>query len=437
MAPPTALSIAGSDSGGGAGIQADLKAFAATGVHGATAITSVTSQHTRSVERVDPLPIEGIRAQIDAVFSDFDVHAVKTGMLHAPEVVDAVAQALTGKDVPVVVDPVMVATSGDALMEGDLESALGNLAEASTLITPNATELSRLTGRPASTLDDAREAARALLDDGWEAVLAKGGHFEASDTVTDLLIARDQERKLSYPRFEGVFHGAGCTYSSLTAGLLARGHGLEASVREARARMQRAIHGAYEPGGGPAVLDALEHQEPGAGEGSALSVAAWEIAAFLPRRLVPEVGVNMALAPEDAAGVEDVFALSRRLTRSGSGVTPPGPVVRGASSHVAKVVLAARHVRPEIACAVNMAYGEEVVGAAERSGLTVSRFEREEEPPEAGSTMEWGTARALKQDASADVVVDDGGVGKEAMVRILGEDTASLVEKVAGVVGEL
>ncbi len=436
MRPPTVLSIAGSDSGGGAGIQADLKAFAATGVHGATAITSVTSQHTQGVERVDPLPADAVTAQIHAVFEDLDVQAVKTGMLHSAEIVEAVALALEGEQVPVVVDPVMVATSGDALMEGSLAEALARLAEVTTLATPNVLELEQLTGQTVGTLDEAREAAGDLLERGWKAVLAKGGHLGTEDAV-DILVTDEHTRELAYPRLEGSFHGAGCTYSSLIAGLLARGHELEGAVREARARMQRALEASYGPGAGPGVLDALGAHQPGPGEGAALSQAAWRAVAVLEERLVPEVGINMAQAPEDATGVGDVLSLSRRVTRSGRGFTVPGPVVRGASSHVARVVLAAREVDPGMSCAMNVAFGEDVLRAAEGAGLSWVRFDREDEPEGVSSTMSWGTVQALKRDPGADLVVDGGGVGKEAMVRILAEDPGALVEKLEALCGAL
>jgi len=422
MTPPTALAVAGSDSGGGAGIQADLKAFAATGVHGATAITSVTSQHTRGVERVDGLPVEGVRAQVGAVVSDLDVRAVKTGMLHTPHVVEAVADALSGLDAPVVVDPVMVATSGDELAEGRLEEALAELAEVTTLVTPNATELELLTGHAVEDLEDARAAAATMLEQGWANVLAKGGHVGEDGQAVDVLARGPEgETEHAYPRLEGPFHGAGCTYSSLIAGLLARGYPLDRAVAQARARMQRALEHAHEPGAGPAVPDALEACTPGPAAGAALGEAAWRIATRLPPTWAPEVGTNLAHAPEDATEPADVLALARRIRATADGTTPPGSVVEGGSRHVARVVLAAREVRPEVACAANLAHREPVLDAVEDAGLTTARFDRTREPEEADSTMAWGTTRALKRTPEADVVLDDGAPGKEAMVRVLAE----------------
>ncbi len=437
MLPPTTLTIAGSDSGGGAGIQADLKALAAVGVHGASAITCVTSQNTTGLSRVDPLPVEAIVEQIDQVLSDLRVTAVKTGMLHTPEVVEAVADQLSETGLPLVVDPVMVATSGDALATGELPAALAKLARITTLVTPNIDEAEQLTGTSIRTLDDARRAGEQLRGEGWQAVLVKGGHLDASEAI-DVLVTADGTTELAYPRVPGELHGAGCTYASLIAGLLARGHPLELAVHEARARMHRAIQRAYAPGQGPQVLDALEAHEPGPAQGARLSAAAWRIAAILPRRLVPEVGINMAHTPAPTNEPSEVLSLSRRITRSGHRASPPGPVVQGASSHVAKVLLAAAHHDPRVTAAMNLAWHPDHLDAAKRAGLAMASFSRDEQPPKADSTMEWGTTAALKQaEGPIDLVVDDGGMGKEAMIRVLATDPASLHAKVEQLAREL
>lgn len=434
----TAIAIAGSDSGGGAGIQADLKAMATVGVHGASAITSVTSQNTRGVERVDALPVEGVIAQIDAVLADLDVQAVKTGMLHTPTVVEAVAERLSEEQLPVVVDPVMVATSGDALSEGDLPRALDELATQTSLLTPNIQECQMLLDREVQSLEQAHEAGHQLRQAGWRNVLVKGGHLDTPEAV-DVLVTEDGEAiELAYPRLEGSLHGAGCTYASLIAGLMARGHELEPAVHEARARLHHAIQRAYEPGEGPAVLDALEQREPGSWEGQALSQAAWQIAAGLQDELVPEVGINMAHAGEHAQQPEDVLGLSRRITRTPRGSSPPGSVTRGASRHVARVLLAARHVQPDIQAAMNIARSEPILEAARAAGLEMASFDRTEEPAEVDSTMEWGTSRALKRaEGDVDLVTDAGAVGKEAMIRVLADSPGDLVAKVQAIQNEL
>jgi hydroxymethylpyrimidine/phosphomethylpyrimidine kinase len=288
-----------------------------------------------------------------------------------------------------------------------------------------------------NTLADAREAGHALREEGWANVLVKGGHL-ATEQAVDLLVRADGVIELAYPRVDGALHGAGCTYSSLIAGLMARGHDLVPAVREARARMHRAIQRSYEPGEGPAVLDALEHHRPGPAEGQRLSEAAWRIAASLEDRLVPEVGINMAHAPRGAQTPEAVLGLSRRITRAEQGPTAPGPVVEGGSSHVARALSAARHVDPEIEAAANLARSEPILASAEDAGFSVASFDRRAEPEQAHSTMSWGTTEAFKEaGGDVDVVTDAGAVGKEPMVRLFAEDPEGLVAKVEAIQAEL
>lgn len=238
-----ALSIAGSDSGGGAGIQADLRTFSALGVWGTTAITAVTSQNTVGVRRVDALPPQAVRAQIDAVMGDFTVSAVKIGMLGTRAVVEAVAAALDHhRPRHVVVDPVMVAGSGDPLLDTDAIGAVRELlVPRSTVLTPNVPEAGLLLGR--TLRDDHAElqaAAQALHELGAKNVLLKGGH--RSGDADDLFVGEGGELVLTAERIPGRFtHGTGCTLSSAIAALLARGRAPEQACREAKEYVTRAI----------------------------------------------------------------------------------------------------------------------------------------------------------------------------------------------------
>jgi hydroxymethylpyrimidine/phosphomethylpyrimidine kinase len=217
---PIALTVAGSDSGGGAGIQADLKAFSALGVYGASVVTAVTAQNTRAVTAVHAIPTEVIAAQLDAVFDDLKVAAVKVGMLGDPRVIATVAQGLKGFGVPVVLDPVMVAKSGDALLPDSAVIALRrDLLPLADLLTPNLPEAARLLEAPAARSVEEMEAqGRRLLALGPRAVLMKGGHAEGASCI-DLLLRRDHEAlRLEAPRRSTRnTHGTGCTLSSAMA----------------------------------------------------------------------------------------------------------------------------------------------------------------------------------------------------------------------------
>ncbi|MDF1804300.1 bifunctional hydroxymethylpyrimidine kinase/phosphomethylpyrimidine kinase [Thalassovita sp.] len=242
----TALTIAGSDSGGGAGIQADLKSFSALGVYGCSVITAVTAQNTTSVTAVHPIPVKIVTAQIEAVLSDIDVHAIKIGMLGSPELVAAVAQALFEFDGPIVLDPVMVAKSGAALLpDASVQALQDHLIPRAQILTPNIPEAARLLNtHPAQTDTELWEQGQQLLKMGPQAVLMKGGHG-AGDICTDWLISAQDTLPLRAPRIDTInTHGTGCSMSSAIAAGLARGLNLPQAVDQAHGWLHSAIRAA-------------------------------------------------------------------------------------------------------------------------------------------------------------------------------------------------
>lgn len=254
-----ALTIAGSDSGGGAGVQADLKAFTRFGVFGTSALTLVTAQNTLGVERVHLLPPELVYAQIKSVAEDFPLHAAKTGALGDAAIVAAVAEAVARfRIAPLVVDPVMVAKSGDPLLAPEAVQTLKErLFPLAALITPNRLEAEALLGASIRTPKEAEEAARALLELGPQAVLLKGGHMEGEEAV-DLLATPEGVRAFRAPRVRTRnTHGTGCTLSAAIAALLALGKPLEAAVGEAKAYLTRALQTAPPLGRGHGPLNHL------------------------------------------------------------------------------------------------------------------------------------------------------------------------------------
>ena len=242
------LTIAGSDSGGGAGIQADLKTFAALGCFGMTAITALTAQNTKGVQGIHGIPAEFLKAQIQSVMDDIGVDAIKIGMLHAPEIVDVVAWAIDHYKLKnVVLDPVMVATSGDRLIASETVQVLvRELFPRATLITPNLDEAVLLLGRDISDASVLESAGRDLLAMGARAVLLKGGHLPGDDLMDLLVQPNTPSERLSSHRIQsGNVHGTGCTLSSAIAAYLALGMGLSEAVHCARQFIVQAIaHGA-------------------------------------------------------------------------------------------------------------------------------------------------------------------------------------------------
>ncbi|WP_405464092.1 bifunctional hydroxymethylpyrimidine kinase/phosphomethylpyrimidine kinase [Streptomyces jietaisiensis] len=254
-APPRVLTVAGSDSGGGAGIQADLKTMLALGVHGMSVLTAVTAQNSVGVQGTWPLPVEAVRAQYRSVVDDIGVQAVKTGMLASAELVRTVADLLAGTGAPVVVDPVGVSKHGDALLaESALDSLRTRLLPVATVATPNLDEVAQLTGLRVESEEQLRPAAEAVLEFGPRWVLIKGGHL-AGDAV-DLLTDGTEEHWLRAPRHDNRHtHGTGCTLASALAARLALGDAVPEAARAAKTYVTGAIEAGFPLGAGIGPVD--------------------------------------------------------------------------------------------------------------------------------------------------------------------------------------
>ncbi|MFB6173198.1 MAG: bifunctional hydroxymethylpyrimidine kinase/phosphomethylpyrimidine kinase [Halobacteriales archaeon] len=432
---PVALTIAGSDSGGGAGIQADLKTMEAAGAFGTSAVTSVTAQNTLGVESTHVLPVAEVEAQVEAVVSDFDVRAAKTGMLATAPVVEAVTGAVAALDAPTVVDPVMVAASGDRLLDPEAEDAYEALIAEAALVTPNADEATVLTGVGITGREAQVEAGEALVGMGADAALVKGGHVPG-DTVRDVLVTADGVETLSHSRIDtDATHGSGCALSSAVAARLAHGTDLASAVRGGVAFMERAVRYHLDVGEGPGAV----HHLVGLRERGARGPTAGRVAAVVDRfvdadvrALVPEVGMNVVGATPYAEAPGETAAVEGRITRTLSGVRPNRGVRFGASSHVARFLLAAREHDPALRYAVNCRFDEAVEAALATLEGPAVEIDRAEEPaPEQeGTTMGWAARRAFgAADGTPAAVFDRGDVGKEAMTRLLAPDHDTIAER--------
>ncbi|MCS3651252.1 bifunctional hydroxymethylpyrimidine kinase/phosphomethylpyrimidine kinase [Salinibacter ruber] len=274
---PVALTIAGSDSGGGAGIQADLKAMEANGVFGASALAAVTAQNTEEVSRAHDLPPSLVAAQIDAVVGDMDVQAAKTGMLSAPPIIETVADRVATHDLrPFVVDPVMISKTGFKLLQDEaIDTLVNDLLPLATLVTPNVHEAEHLTDVEIDTPDDLRAAGAALLEYGPDAVLVKGGHLSGADDAVDVLVDGETGRRFQAPRIDTEHtHGTGCTYASAIAAHLAKGHDLGAAVDRAKRYVTGAIRHALPLGHGRGPTNHFFHLDPEAALADADTAAA-------------------------------------------------------------------------------------------------------------------------------------------------------------------
>ena len=429
MIAKVALTIAGSDSSGGAGIQTDVKAMASLEVHPCTVVTCVTSQNTQDVSSVFPLPTEEIEKQLDSILSDIEVSAAKTGMLYSAEIVDTVVGILKAFDFPIVVDPVMVATTQKSLEEGDLSQALiARLMPLCELVTPNIMEAEALAGVTIENMGDMEVACEKIHGLGAKNVLIKGGHME--EEPVDLLLSNGEFEKFSAQRHKEDVHGSGCAFSAFITANLALGLGLSESIQESKKMITAGFFDSYRIGKGVPVVQS-HYTEDRYLVWKELDTALEDLKELLIPDLVPEVGINVGYALPFATDSNDVAALKGRIIRVGNSIDTPAHIDYGTSTHVSRIVLTAMRFDHRSRAVMNLRFSDELVETMRNKGLEVAEFDRKDEP-EGVSTMEWGTERAiLDLGRVPDAIFDRGSVGKEPMLRLLGSSPSGIVTKLS------
>ena len=435
----TVLIIAGSDPGAGAGLQQDLKVTTLLGTYGLTVVTALTVQNSLGVQAVHPVAPEVVDAQLQAVFSDFPVAAVKVGMLADPEIVRTVARRLIEYRPPyLVVDPVLAASSGGALLEPAGVAVLKEeIFPLTYLLTPNAPEAALLAGMEVNTPGELEEAARRLQKTGTQWVLAKGGHLpgEPVDVLTDGINAYH----LRGPRLNAPHgHGSGCALAAGVAAHLVRGLTLPEAVQEARTLVAQALRWGLALGRGRGPVNPYA---PFAREMSRYRVleSLLEAAARLQqediRGLIPETMSNLAYAAPYAEGPQDVAAFPARFVKSPQGLLIPAPPVFGTSRRLAAVILAVLENNPRLRAAMNI---KVVAGLEEIAPLLAFKMLALGGPGESlkGDSGEWegliaNVAAALKPgEPPPDLLHDPGDWGREPRLYILGTDPQTVAEKV-------
>jgi hydroxymethylpyrimidine/phosphomethylpyrimidine kinase len=436
---PVVLTIAGSDSGGGAGIQADLKTMTVHGCFGVSAITALTAQNTMGVHGIFPVPIDFIHQQLTAIFGDFPVIAAKTGMLHSSKVIETVQESLQSHpSVKLVVDPVMVAKSGDILLEKDAIGALKKLLiPLASVVTPNIPEAEVLWGNPIQTQSDKEAACRAIHAMGTGAVLIKGGH-EEGETSADLFYDGNDFHTFSTPRYTTEnTHGTGCTYSAAIASNLAGGNTPVNAVARAKAFIDNAIRFSLALGNGHGPTDHFAVIQREMARNKVLLDLQKAVDFFCTHqagKLIPEVQTNIAYGLPFAANHDEVAAIPGRIVNLNGVPHVSGCPAFGASRHIANIVLTVLRFSPAHRSVMNIRYDPGFLDNAEKLGFKIHSFNRSDEPSDIkereGSTLEWGTHQVLaRHNVIPDIIFDTGGMGKEPMIRVIGKTPEEVIIK--------
>ncbi|MFA5772412.1 MAG: bifunctional hydroxymethylpyrimidine kinase/phosphomethylpyrimidine kinase [Thermoplasmata archaeon] len=429
------LTIGGSDSSGGAGIQADVKALSAIGVHACTVVTCITAQNTKQISEIYPLPLNVIDEQLKCIIKDIRPKIFKTGMLYRKEIIGCVAKNIVKKNNSIVVDPVMSATVGKSLISEDyLESLKSNLIPFAKIVTPNIFEASVIANMKIKDISDVKNACKKIHKLGCEYVLIKGGHLNGN--AVDVLFDGRTYKMFSMPRVAGKMHGTGCTFASFIAGFLAKGMTVEYAVKNAKDAITKAIESKYSIGAGVDVIRptiVLERNAQKFEVLDSLKNAVMSLEKILPLSFIPRVGINFAYALPNAITLNDVCGIRGRIMRIGNRAVRTGGVEFGASKHVATIALTAMAFDENIRSALNIAYSENRIEQLKNTKFIIRSFDRKNEPAPKGkkiSTMEWGTQYVIKKMGRVpDIVYDKGSKYKEAMIRILGKDPNDVLEK--------
>lgn len=447
---PIAMTIAGSDSGGGAGIEADLKTFAALNVHGVVALTAITAQNTYGVFAIQDINLDVIEKQIDVVFEDIGIDAAKTGMLHRIEVIKLVAEKVKQYGFPLVVDPVMIAKSGARLLKIEAEETIKKvLTPIATVITPNIMEAEVLSGIKIKTIEDMKEAAKRIAELGPKAVVIKGGHMEFNDKTIDIVYVDNEVKEFINKRIVTKnTHGTGCSFSAAITAEIAKGKPIIEAIKIAKEFITTAIEYGLSIGKGygpvnPNAWIQIPTEKYFVLENLSKAIELLESHKEV-LKLIPEVQSNIAMAlPKPyARNIEDIAGIPGRIVKIKDKVKAVGKPEFGASSHIARMLLKVMEYDQNIRAAMNIKYSPEILEACKKLGFIISSFDRKEEPKEIkmieGATLQWGIEYAIKKIGKVpDIIYDLGEIGKESMIRVFDKDALRVAKKVIEIAMEL
>lgn len=439
MSVPKVLTIAGSDSGGGAGIQADLKTITALGGFGMSVITALTAQNTLGVQGIFGIPPDFVELQFDSVATDIGIDAAKTGMLASADILHAVARKIREYGIKkLVVDPVMVAKGGSSLIGNEAgEILVGELLPLALVVTPNIPEAEVIARMAITNVEDMKKAAAVIHAMGAGNVVVKGGHLDGD--AVDVVYDGKESHILYAQRIDTRdTHGTGCTLAAAIATKLAQGYPVFEAVKAAKEYLTEAIRFSLRIGGGHGpthhlapVLRELDRYRCIAD----LRQAVMKLKEEKCGNIIPEVQSNLGYALPGAVKAEEVAAFPGRIIKIGRRVGILCDPDFGASRHMAAVILTVMRHNGDFRAAMNIRFSEEIVEICRELGFRVDSFSRSGEPPDVkareGSSLEWGTDYVLsRSDVVPDAIFDRGDVGKEPMIRILGRTPDEVVAKV-------
>jgi len=419
------LSIGGSDPSSGAGIQSDIKTFSKYYVYGLTAVTAITSQNTRKVTSIEPVSAKSLNAQLDSIFSDFHVDAIKIGMVYNSQIIKIIHSKLRNIKVPIVVDPIIKSTTGTILLKksalSDYKKMIIPLAD---VITPNKFEAKALSG-----ISNTKKSARKIQSMGAKCVIITGA-TSSNGKISDFVLEENIEYRISGKKIHIKNHGSGCNYSASITASLAKGNTINDAIKIAKDYVYQSIKHSKNIGKGVNITH--KNISNGMRELSDSINSFKQIKNIY--KLIPECQTNFVFAKKNPRTIKDVLGMSGRLVKSGKEVVTAGEIVYGGSLHVGTAVIEVNKKFPEIRSCLNIKYDTKIISKAKKSRFTVLSYDRSKEPKKSrqkeNSSIAWGISNSLKTKLP-DIIYHKGDIGKEPMILIFGKNPKDVIEKVS------
>jgi len=420
------LSIGGSDPSSGAGIQSDIKTFSNHNVYGFTVVTVITSQNTRKVTSIEPVSTKSLRAQLDSIFSDFHVDAIKIGMVYNSQIIKIIHSKLRNIKVPIVVDPIIKSTTGATLLE---KSALSDykkmIIPLAYVITPNKYEAKILSGT-----SNIKKSAQKIQAMGAKCVMITGA-TSSNSHISDFILEENREYVISGKKIPITNHGSGCTFSASITAMLGNGEcDIRIIAKHAKNYVYWSIKNSKKIGTGINIT----HKDLLNGSRELVDSINYFKQIKNIYKVIPECQTNFVFAKKNPKTIKDVLGISGRLVKSGKEVITAGEIVYGGSQHVGTAVIEVNKKFPEIRSCLNVKYDTKIISKAKKSKFTILSYDRSKEPRKSrqkeNSSIAWGITNSLKT-KSPDIIYHKGDIGKEPMILIFGRTPHDVIRKVS------
>jgi hydroxymethylpyrimidine kinase/phosphomethylpyrimidine kinase len=418
------LSIGGSDTSSGAGIQSDIKTFENHGVYGFTVITAITSQNTNKITEILPIPSRTVKSQLKSILDDFQIDAIKIGMVYNSNVIKAIHEIIKKVKCPIVVDPIIKSTTGTILLKksamNDFKKMIIPLA---TIITPNKKEAKILSGQ-----NSIMNAAKKIQEMGARNVIITGS-VETKNAIDDFVLEESRSYNLKGKKIKIINHGSGCNYSASFTASLAMKKTIHDSALFAKEYAFQSIRNSKSLGKG---INITIKEQSDIHKELTRSVVNFQNIKNISN-LIPECQTNFVFSKSKPKKTGDILGISGRLVKSGKEVIQAGNIIFGGSQHVATAVLEVSKKFPDIRSAINIKYRKKMIDKAKKKGLRITNYDRNKEPRSSkkkeNSSIAWGVSSCLKLDPP-DIIYHKGDMGKEPMIIIFGNDPSDVIKKI-------